>query len=131
MMSEKAKIQHIPVKVYRTHDRLMVAAPMPGLQPEDLGIEVTADNHLVLQGEIRGLLKDIKELVVDEWSVGAYHREIPLPVPVDAERANVSYGNGVIVVTFLISSQTVPARLTVQRVAPDHGQRAGHAGHTA
>src|SRR5437879_1260040 len=112
MMSEKAKIQHIPVKVYRTHDRLMIAAPMPGLQPEDLGIEVTADNHLILQGEIRGLLKDVKELVIDEWSVGAYHREIQLPVPVDAERANVSYGNGVIVVTFLISSQTVPARLT-------------------
>lgn len=129
-MSEKAKIQHIPVKVYRTSDRLMVAAPMPGLQPEDIGIEVTADNRLILQGEIRGLLKDIKELMIDEWSVGAYQRELSLPAPVDAERANISYGNGVIVVTFLISAQTVPARLSVPRVAPDHGERVGHSGHS-
>src|SRR5437879_12783871 len=94
MMSEKAKIQHIPVKVYRTHDRLMIAAPMPGLQPEDLGIEVTADNHLILQGEIRGLLKDVKELVIDEWSVRAYHREIELPVPVDEQRPTVQQDAG-------------------------------------
>ena len=30
-MQEKAKIQAIPVKVYRTAERLMVTAPMPGL----------------------------------------------------------------------------------------------------
>ena len=38
--------------------------------------------------------------LVDEWSVGAYHRELDLPVTVDAERANVSYGNGVLLVTW-------------------------------
>ncbi|GHO45503.1 Hsp20/alpha crystallin family protein [Ktedonospora formicarum] len=130
-MPEQAKIQHIPVKVYRTSGRLMVAAPMPGLQPEDIGIEVTADNRLILQGEIRGLLKDIKELVTDEWSVGGYQREMTLPAMVDAEQANVTYGNGVIVVTFLISAKTIPARLTVPRVAPDHGVRVGNVGHRA
>ncbi|GCE20604.1 Hsp20/alpha crystallin family protein [Dictyobacter kobayashii] len=49
-MQEKAKIQHIPVKVYRTADRLMIAAPMPGLQPEDITAQVSESGHLVIQG---------------------------------------------------------------------------------
>ncbi len=68
-MQEQEKIQLIPVKMYRTAARLMVA-PMPGLQPDDILVEVTQEGHLLLQGELRGMLKDIKELLLDEWSVG-------------------------------------------------------------
>ena len=35
-MQEQGKQQHIPVKVYRTDDRLMIAAPMAGLEPENI-----------------------------------------------------------------------------------------------
>ena len=45
-------MQEVPIKLYRTPDRLMVAAPMPGLLPEDVEIEVTEDNHLVLHGAL-------------------------------------------------------------------------------
>ena len=128
-MQEQAKIQQIPVKVYRTADRLMVAAPMPGLQPEDILVEVTANGYLVLQGDLRGLLKDVKELLLDEWSVGGYYRELPLPDTVDAVLANVTYGNGVVVVALPISDALRPARLTLNTVGPDHGERAGNAGH--
>ena len=129
-MQEQAKIQQIPVKVYRSADRLMVAAPMPGLQPEDILVEVTANGHLVLQGDLRGLLKDVKELLIDEWSVGGYYRELPLPDTVDAVLANVTYGNGVVVVALPISDITHPARLTLTTIGPSHGERAGSSGHT-
>jgi HSP20 family protein len=128
-MQEEAKLQLIPIKVYRTSDRLMVAAPMPGLEPGDIVVEVTSDNHLILNGEVRGLLKDVKELLVDEWSVGAYYRELTLPDAVDGERANVNYGNGVLVVAFPLSQRTVPAHLTLDITGPARGERAGNAGH--
>ena len=48
-MQEQAKLQQIPVKVYRTLDRLMAAAPMPGLQPEDILVEVKEGGHLILK----------------------------------------------------------------------------------
>ena len=38
-MQEQLKQQHITVKVYRTDKRLMVAAPMPGLEPENIVVE--------------------------------------------------------------------------------------------
>jgi len=56
----------VPVKVYRSADRITVAAPLPGLQPEDILVTVTEEGHLVIYGEVRGMLKDIKELLLDE-----------------------------------------------------------------
>jgi HSP20 family protein len=111
-MHEQAKQQQIPVKVYRTDDRLMIAAPMAGLEPENLLVEVTDDGRLILHGDQRALLKEIKELLIDEWSVGAY-------------------GNGVLMVALPISEQTFPARLTLERVTPTHGERRGNAGSLA
>ena len=128
-MQEQVKQQPIPVKVYRTDERVMIAAPMAGLEPENMVVEVTAEGSLILHGDQRGRLKEVKELVLDEWSVGVYHRELALPVPVNAPCANVTYGNGVLTVTLPISHQTVPARLTLERRGPTHGERKGHAGH--
>lgn len=128
-MQEELKEQQIPVKVYRTEDRLMVAAPLPGLEPENIRVEVTADGYLFIRGELRGALKDVKELLIDEWSLGGYYRKLQLPAAVNAESANLSYGNGVLTIAFPISKQTRPALLTLARVAPAHGQRWGNAGH--
>ena len=134
-MHEQAKQQQIPVKVYRTDGRLMIAAPMAGLEPENILVEVTGDadndGRLILHGDQRALLKDAKELLIDEWSVGVYHRELALPVPVNAVCANVTYGNGVLMVVVPISDHTSPARLTLERVTPTHGERQGNAGHLA
>ena len=128
-MHEQMKQQHVPVKVYRTHDRLMVTAPMPGLEPENIVIEVTDGGHLILHGDLRGMLRDVKELLIDEWSVGVYHRELELPAAVNGELANVTYGNGVLTVAFPLSEHTSPARLTLERITPTHGRRKGNAGH--
>ena len=106
-MHEYPKHQHIPVKMYRTAERIMIAAPMPGMEPVDIVVEVTAQGRLMLHGDLRGLLNDVKELLLDEWSVGLYHRELDLPVAVNAEHANVSYGNGVLLVVLPLSTQTV------------------------
>ena len=128
-MQEQLKQQHIPVKVYRTDERLMVAAPMPGIEPENIVVEVTVDGRLILHGDLRGILKEVKELLLDEWSAGIYHRELALAIPVNAECANVTYGNGVLMVTFPISEQTLPARLVLERITPTRGERKGNAGH--
>lgn len=130
-MSEQVKPQPIPVNIYSANGRLMVSTPMPGLEAENITIEVTDKGQLRLQGELRGQLKehDGKERFLDEWAIGGYTREVDLPVPVNAVCANASYGNGVLVLAFPRSEHTTPARLTLERVAPAHGQHKGNAGH--
>ncbi len=128
-MQEQAKPQRIPVKVYRTEDRISVAAPMPGLEADNIEVEVTPQNHLLLHGAVRGMLKGDKTLLVDEWTVGDYHRDLELPAPVNADAANVTYGNGVVVVVLPVAEKTTPAHLRMESVYDDHGERVGNAGH--
>jgi HSP20 family protein len=110
---ERAKVQLVPLKVYRAANRLTVAAPMAGMEPEDIVVEITEDGRLLLDGRVRAVLKEVNELVLDEWSVGAYCRDYTLPEPVDGSEAVATYGNGVLVVTFPTVSHTIPACLTL------------------
>ena len=89
--------QPVPVNVYRTPDRVVIAAPMPGLRPEDVSVDVTASGRLILQSKPRGMLHDerfdvdvtvdrdgdqqvwtreqwqeTKEVVLNEWSTCEY-----------------------------------------------------------
>ncbi|HEX4205585.1 MAG TPA: Hsp20/alpha crystallin family protein [Ktedonobacteraceae bacterium] len=128
-MQEQEKVQQVPVKMYRTPDRLMVAAPMPGMEPCDVLVQVEQANRLIIRGKVRALLKNTKELLMDEWSVGIYYRELTLPNAVDGANANVTYGNGVLVVALPISERTTPATLTMDKTATAHGDHVGNAGH--
>jgi HSP20 family protein len=92
-VQKQVKQQHVPVKIYRTDERFMIVVPMAGLEPENILLEVNNEGRLILHGEQRAMLKEVKELLVDEWSVGVYHRELALPVPVNAACANVTCGN--------------------------------------
>src|SRR5919201_2267393 len=110
-MNEPAESQPVPVKLYRSSEGLTVAAPMPGLEPADIDVEVMAEGRLVLRGKERGAFKGDKEVLLDEWRVGGYHRELELPAPVDAELGKLTFGNGVVVVALPIAESVRPAPL--------------------
>lgn len=128
-MSCPGEAQTVPVKVYETDDRLTVAAPMPGIEPEDIMVEVAPGNQLILYGKGRGVLKDEKRVIEDEWNPGPYCRELTLPRFVDGSMANVTYRNGILVVVLPIAEATRPAHLVLETVGADHGERVGNTGH--
>lgn len=120
--------QHVPVTMYRTAERLTIAAPMPGAEPDDIRVEV-ADGRAVLHADLRATLKRDKQVLAEEWHVGPYHREVELPVVVNGELANVTYRNGVLVVALPIAAQARSARLTLTTIGPGYGERVGNQGH--
>jgi HSP20 family protein len=126
---QPATLQTTPVKMYRTPERLTVSAPMPGIEPENITVEITQDDRLILHGELRASLKDAKEVLLDEWRAGGYHRELALPNAVDGSLGNVTYGNGVIVVALPLCDQTRPARLRLETIGQARGERVGNSGH--
>jgi HSP20 family protein len=126
----------IPVKVYRSLDLLTVAAPMAGVSAEDVTVEVTSDGWLVLDGRLcpvpkldRGSLQGTKDVLVNEWILGPYHRELALDAPVDGPSATVTYGNGVLVVALPVVETTRPARLSLEPIGATRGERAGNPDH--
>lgn len=127
-MATPHQMRSIPVKIYRTPLRVMVAVPMPGLEPEDISVEVTSSPALVIRGRERGVLKGIKDELLNEWGAGDYEREVPLPGSVNGELANVTYGNGVLVVALPLAPQTRPARLKLIALTATRGLHAGNMG---
>ena len=118
----------IPVNVYENDREVIVAAPMPGIQPEDVAIEVTADRRLVLRARQHGRGQERIDYIVREWSYGPFERSVELPRDVDAPRANLSLGNGVLMLSLPKSDATVPATLDVGRKGHARGKTTGHAG---
>ena len=121
--------QEIPVKAYKSEDRLTVATPMPGMEPQDIVVTLSDDGRLTLTGELRGELKGEKDILLDEWNPGPYRRALELDTPVDGTRANATYNNGVLVVSLPISDTMTPASIELDRISATEGRQVGESGH--
>jgi HSP20 family molecular chaperone IbpA len=123
LAQERSERRTVPVKLFRTPDRVTAAAPMPGLYAEDITVDLAIDNRLVLDARPRGQLKpgafdvwptrpddphgtssgrgaarptpEQREVVLDEREAGACHRDVELPVAVGGTLATVTSGNGI------------------------------------
>lgn len=121
----------VPVRMYQVDDRIMVATPMPGLEPENISVTI-AGVHLTIRGEERGSGQHERNLMLAEWTIGPYYREVLLPQPVNGALTNATYGNGVLVLVMpKVESVQPEATFQLQAVgAPVHGERVGHSGST-
>ena len=118
----------IPINLYENERELMVVAPMPGVAPEDIAIDVTEDRGLILRAAERGMGQERIAYLMREWSYGPYERRIALPCEVDARRANVSFGNGVLAISFPKAETTTPDGLRLDRTGHARGLALGHPG---
>ncbi|HET6386904.1 MAG TPA: Hsp20/alpha crystallin family protein [Armatimonadota bacterium] len=119
--------QVIPVNIFQTPDQIVLVAPMPGAHPDDIEATVSGDT-VYLRSELRGPHQEDKNYMVREWSYGPYERTIALPCGVDAERANASYDNGLLVLNLPKRNITRAHRITLQGDNSDHGLREARSG---
>jgi HSP20 family protein len=129
-MTNQSQLHTVPVRMYRTDSRIMIAAPMPGLEPHDISVTV-ADAHVTIRGQERGPRQHERDLLLAEWTVGPYERQIELPQPVNGALANATYGNGVMVLALpiLASGQpSVRSEFVLEVIAATRGERIGHCG---
>jgi HSP20 family protein len=129
-MTNQSQLHTVPVRMYRTDSRIMIAAPMPGLEPDDIAVTV-ADAHVTIRGQERGPRQHERDLLLAEWTVGPYERQIQLPQPVNGALANATYGNGVLVLALpiLASGQpSVRSEFVLEVIAATRGERVGHSG---
>jgi HSP20 family protein len=122
--------QTVPVQLHRAQGRLVLAAPMPGLEPEDISVSIHGD-RVTIRSEYRGSRHDQPETVISEWTIGPYHRDLTLPHSVSGRLTNATYGNGVLVLAMPTLEPGVQEDATEFRLEADtrtRGQRVGHTG---
>jgi len=122
--------QTLPVRVYEAGVKIMVAAPMPGLEPGDIAVAIDGD-HVHIRGAQRGPRQNDISLATAEWTIGPYERDLRLPRPVSATLANVTLGNGVLVLALpraTSDTPTTPTEITLDPIDPTRGEHVGHTG---
>ena len=118
----------VPINLFENDRELMVVTPMPGVAPEDISIDVTDGGQLTVRAAQHGEGQERIDYLQREWSYGPYERTIKLPRPVDARRANLTYGNGVLSITLPKAGATSAGRMLVQRTGHARGVAIGHSG---
>jgi HSP20 family protein len=57
--------QTVPVQIHQSEELIVLAAPMPGLEPPDISV-VIAGNKVTIHGQYRGSRQDEGDLLVEE-----------------------------------------------------------------
>jgi HSP20 family protein len=94
-----------PVEIREQDGNLVVSAELPGVNKEDVKVEVTSDG-LVIQGERKFEREEERGGVRrSERAYGAFYREIPLPEGAEIDKAKAQYNNGVLEIRVPISAE--------------------------
>lgn len=90
----------IPVDVLDNGTELVVKAGLPGVKPEDVSISVLK-NTLTIKATVAGEEEDIRGATYlrRERKASVFIRTLSLPMPVEPERAEARYKNGVLTLT--------------------------------
>jgi HSP20 family protein len=123
--------QKIPVRIYDREKHIVLAAPLPGLEAENISV-VVGGRRVVITGEERGPRQHGPDVLVSEWTIGPYYREISLEQPVQGPLTNATYGNGVLVLSMPKAEQkdaaTSEANFTLHPITATRGEWVGHIG---
>jgi HSP20 family protein len=102
----------LPIDAYSTENELVVTAPVPGAAPEDVEITIEGET-LTIRGEIKPPLENV-EYIFNERAYGPFVRSLTLNVPVQAEKAEASFDNGLLTLTIPKAESVKPRTIKVQ-----------------
>lgn len=120
--------QNIPVNVYETPGDVVIVAPMPGVEATNIDIEILGTT-VTLSATLRGKDQMERRYLTHEWTYGPYYRTITLPIEVDAQHANASHSNGVLVVSLPKTARSRAVRVPLRQVTASDAEHQGHSGH--
>lgn len=88
------RMMRLPLDAYVTAEEIVILANMPGVKPEDVEITIEGDT-LTIRGERQRPLENV-DYVMQERPFGKFQRTLNINIPVDANRAEARYDNGLL-----------------------------------
>jgi HSP20 family molecular chaperone IbpA len=100
------------VDIWESREALTIAADMPGVRKEDLGIDLR-DDVLTIQGRVQVNEYEGLRPLYGEYNVGNFYRRFTLSDAIDQERISANIADGVLTLTLPKRARAVPRRITV------------------
>lgn len=105
------RVYRLPLDAYVTPNEIVVLASMPGIKPEDVEITIEGDT-LTIKGERPAPLENV-DYVMRERPYGKFQRILNINVPVDADKAEAKYENGLLTLTIPKAEAARPKTIQV------------------
>lgn len=86
---------HIPLNIHEEDDVFVITALIPGLEAEDVQIEVL-ENRVAIFGEFNSQLDEETEFLREEIPTGKFRRVVRLSTKLDAAKAEAALTNGIL-----------------------------------
>ncbi|MBE3557771.1 MAG: Hsp20/alpha crystallin family protein [Ktedonobacteraceae bacterium] len=87
--------ERIGATLYETGDSLTLLVPMPGVRSEDVNITIQQDT-LTLKWEVKPEVPEGATIHWNGFQGGQYQQTFTLPTPINSERVEAHYSNGVL-----------------------------------
>jgi HSP20 family protein len=105
------RLYRLPLDAYVTPDEIVVMANVPGVKPEDVEITLEGDT-LTIKGERLAPPENV-DYVMRERPYGRFQRTLNINIPVDADKAEAKYENGVLTLTIPKAEAVKPKTIQV------------------
>ena len=102
--------QTLRVNVREEDDAYVLSALVPGIQSDDLTIQVLED-VVRIEGEYKA---DETEYLVREFPNGAFTRTLRLPAPIDADYVEADISNGVLTLRLPKAESARPKQIKIK-----------------
>lgn len=110
--TESTRMMRLPIDAYSTQDAFVLQAYVPGVNPEDVEI-VLAEDDLTIRGKFPPLLEGV-DYIKRELYHGGFERRVTFNVPVDAEKIEATYSQGVLTLRVPKAEAVKPKQIKVQ-----------------
>ncbi|MDQ4076667.1 MAG: Hsp20/alpha crystallin family protein [Chloroflexota bacterium] len=97
---------------WESQDEVTIEMAVPGVNPEDVNITVEQDT-LTVQGRFPERAQD-KNWILQERPIGQFQRRFTLNVPVNVNKVEANYRNGLLILTLPKSEESKPRKIQVQ-----------------
>lgn len=85
------------IQVAETKEAVNITAELPGIDENNLDLQISSDGYLSLCGEKKNSFEsNDKDAYFSEISYGVFKRTIPLPWDLDYDNAVANYTNGIL-----------------------------------
>ena len=102
----------LPIEAYVTENEIVVRAAVPGLQPDQVEITIEGDT-LTLRGEFPRPVENVNYIFAERpW--GRFSRTLQLNVPVQADKAEAMFENGMLTLSLPKAEAVRPKTIRVK-----------------
>lgn len=103
---------YLPLDVYTTQDEVVIRASVPGINPDE--VEVTVEGSSVtIRGETKAP-QGQSTYLLQEQRYGPFARSIEIGIPIQADKAEAKFENGVLTLTIPKAEEVKPKIIKVK-----------------